>query len=387
MEVVSELKVSMRRLGAFLALPEPPAPYHYKYIDLKQHYINGGSSDVSISKEEKGIANGHSMSTSKSNGNVNGDVPPTATTNVAISMSDASFDWSDRSWARVQADGTFREASVRGGIGSTSYVTSLDSVSTSKKKGIGGSEGEREKKNNIKKHAAATESTSNGADKSHVVVLQIDEDNANEQRQQQEETATAAAENTKITLPSLSLSIQQGQLVGVVGPVGAGKSSLLQALLGELQPCYDSISSNNIDNNDATAEQRQQITTITTKTRPEIVVKGSVAYCSQVPWITASTVRENILFGQPFDPALYATVIKACALEEDLKHMPAGDETEIGERGISISGGQKARLALARAAYSRASIQLLDDPLSAVDPAVGRVLFDKCIGPQGVMQG
>jgi ABC-type bacteriocin/lantibiotic exporter with double-glycine peptidase domain len=97
--------------------------------------------------------------------------------------------------------------------------------------------------------------------------------------------------------------------------------------------------------------------------------------------------QENVLFGLPFDPARYAACLQACALEEDVSRMPAGDATEIGERGISLSGGQKARLALARAAYSQADIHLLDDPLSAVDPRVGRVLFEKCIGPGGLLGG
>lgn len=196
--------------------------------------------------------------------------------------------------------------------------------------------------------------------------------------------------------------------MAVVGTVGSGKSSLLAALLGELQPIWPIDTSSSELPQPSEASTKKKSTKISSPSAataadtapnnnnkktpsvvqmPEIIVHGTVAYCSQVPWIEAGTVKENILFGLSYDEPRYRTVITACALEEDLAAMPAGDETEIGERGISISGGQKARLALARAAYSGASIQLLDDPLSAVDPAVGRTLFDKCIGPKGVMQG
>ncbi|KAL6756466.1 P-loop containing nucleoside triphosphate hydrolase protein [Haematococcus lacustris] len=101
----------------------------------------------------------------------------------------------------------------------------------------------------------------------------------------------------------------------------------------------------------------------------------------------AGSVRDNILFGCALDPDWYAKVVAACALQQDLAALPAGDMTELGERGINLSGGQKARVALARAAYCRADVVLLDDPLSAVDPHVGRTLFEQCIGPRGIMQG
>ncbi|GMH35448.1 hypothetical protein BSKO_03316 [Bryopsis sp. KO-2023] len=162
------------------------------------------------------------------------------------------------------------------------------------------------------------------------------------------------------TLKDISLAVEPGELLGVAGRVGSGKSSLLSALLGEMQ----------FDEHLATG----------------VTMCGRVAYVSQVPWVKAGTVRENIVFGQPFDEEKYQTVIEACALLPDIQRLPAGDATELGERGINLSGGQKARLCLARAAYSEADIQLLDDPLSAVDPHVARILFDKCIGPQGIMQ-
>ncbi|EFJ47496.1 hypothetical protein VOLCADRAFT_30254, partial [Volvox carteri f. nagariensis] len=105
----------------------------------------------------------------------------------------------------------------------------------------------------------------------------------------------------------------------------------------------------------------------------------------QVPWIVAGTVRENILFGSAWDEQWYGRVVHACCLADDLTGFPAGDATELGERGINLSGGQKARVALARACYSRPAVALLDDPLSAVDPRVGRDLFSRAIGPGGLL--
>lgn len=97
-------------------------------------------------------------------------------------------------------------------------------------------------------------------------------------------------------------------------------------------------------------------------------------------------MRENITFGHRYEQDFYELVIEACALKEDLKLLPHGDSTEVGEKGISLSGGQKARIALARAVYARADIYLLDDPLSAVDAHVGRHLFDRVIGPSGILK-
>ncbi|EGD79314.1 ABC transporter [Salpingoeca rosetta] len=108
-------------------------------------------------------------------------------------------------------------------------------------------------------------------------------------------------------------------------------------------------------------------------------VRGRVSYASQEPWILATTVRENILFGAADDPARRAAVIRACALERDLQLLPGGEQALIGERGVTLSGGQKARVSLARAVYRQADVYLLDDPLSAVDAKVGRVLFEECI--------
>ncbi|XP_061404841.1 multidrug resistance-associated protein 1-like isoform X1 [Lethenteron reissneri] len=159
-------------------------------------------------------------------------------------------------------------------------------------------------------------------------------------------------------LQNVSLSVPTGSLVAIVGHVGCGKSSLVSALLGELE-----------------------------KIQGMVAVKGSVALVSQQAWIQNATLRDNIIFGQPFEEAWYQEVLDACALGPDLGILPAGDQTEIGEKGINLSGGQKQRVSLARAVYSKVSVYLLDDPLSAVDAHVGRHIFDKVIGPSGILKG
>uniref|UniRef100_A0A670HVQ6 ATP binding cassette subfamily C member 1 n=1 Tax=Podarcis muralis TaxID=64176 RepID=A0A670HVQ6_PODMU len=155
----------------------------------------------------------------------------------------------------------------------------------------------------------------------------------------------------------LNLEIPEGSLVAVVGQVGAGKSALLSAVLGEME-----------------------------KTGGTAQRKGSVAYVSQQAWIQNTTLRENILFGLELNKLYYEKVLEACALLPDLEQLPAGDQTEIGERGVNISGGQKQRVSLARAVYSSADLYLLDDPLSAVDVHVGKHLFEKVIGPSGLLK-
>lgn len=159
------------------------------------------------------------------------------------------------------------------------------------------------------------------------------------------------------TLSDINISVKTGELVAVVGRVGSGKSSLISSLLGEM---------------------RIQ--------KGTIKVGGSTAYLSQQAWIQNATLKDNILFVSSFNRARYNRVIEACALSQDLEQLPAGDKTEIGEKGINLSGGQKQRVALARAIYSKANIFVLDDPLSAVDAHVGQKIFDEVLGPSGILK-
>ncbi|XP_074103395.1 multidrug-Resistance like Protein 1 isoform X2 [Cotesia typhae] len=161
----------------------------------------------------------------------------------------------------------------------------------------------------------------------------------------------------KPTLKNINMQVHHGQLVAVVGTVGSGKSSLISAFFGEM----DRISG-------------------------RVNTKGSIAYVAQQAWIQNATLQDNILFGKPLDKALYAKVIDACALGLDIKMLPAGDQTEIGEKGINLSGGQKQRVALARAVYTDCDVYFLDDPLSAVDSHVGKHIFENVVGPNGLLK-
>ncbi|XP_077339167.1 ATP-binding cassette sub-family C member 4 isoform X4 [Lithobates pipiens] len=152
------------------------------------------------------------------------------------------------------------------------------------------------------------------------------------------------------TLQNISCSVRPGELLAVIGPVGAGKSSLLSAVLGELP-----------------------------KDKGFVDIRGRIAYVSQQPWVFSGTVRSNILFGKEYIQEKYERVLRVCALKKDMLQLEDGDLTMIGDRGVTLSGGQKARVNLARAVYQDADIYLLDDPLSAVDAEVGRHLFEKCI--------
>ena len=115
-------------------------------------------------------------------------------------------------------------------------------------------------------------------------------------------------------------------------------------------------------------------------------VNGSIAYVPQQAWIQNDSVKNNILFGSKFDTELYARILSACALRNDLSILPAGDETEIGEKGINLSGGQKQRISLARSLYSKADLYLLDDPLSAVDSHVAKHIFNYVISNKGLLK-
>mmetsp|Transcript_6110 Transcript_6110/g.15236 ORF Transcript_6110/g.15236 Transcript_6110/m.15236 type:complete len:1427 (-) Transcript_6110:1683-5963(-) len=169
-----------------------------------------------------------------------------------------------------------------------------------------------------------------------------------------DENVLQCSSTSMLCLKRVDFECQPGQLVAVVGGVGCGKSSLLNGVLGELRYLSGSNS----------------------------VKADLLAFFSQNPFILNATVRDNILFGhvnEPVDEARYQRALQSCALTRDLEILPAGDMTEIGEKGITLSGGQKARVALARAVYHQADISLIDDALSAVDAHVAKHIFDEAI--------
>ncbi|KAF9352624.1 hypothetical protein BGX34_012063 [Mortierella sp. NVP85] len=193
-----------------------------------------------------------------------------------------------------------------------------------------------------------------------------------------EQDATIAAHEAGETisghhfeLKDLNLVFPVGELSVITGPTGSGKTSLLLALLGEINPIKGQAFLPRRDSHDI---------------NPVTGLTNGIAYVAQQAWLQNDTVRNNILFGSPFEQRRYDQVIEMCALRRDFEILEHGDETEIGERGITLSGGQKQRIALARAIYSTAGHILLDDCLSAVDAHTAKWLFAKCLmGP--LMQG
>ncbi|RZC35044.1 multidrug resistance-associated protein 7 [Asbolus verrucosus] len=154
-------------------------------------------------------------------------------------------------------------------------------------------------------------------------------------------------------LSDINFTVKKGEFVGVIGSVGCGKSSLLSAILAELS----------IPEGEIAVSQ----------------VESGFGFATQQPWLQRGTVRDNILFGKTFEDNRYKAVLFACGLAEDIYLLPAGDLTGVGEGGMTLSGGQKARVALARAVYQDKAVYLLDDILSAVDVKVAKHIFQHCI--------
>lgn len=148
----------------------------------------------------------------------------------------------------------------------------------------------------------------------------------------------------------INMTVGEKELCAIVGQVGAGKSTLLSILIGELE----------LD-------------------AGQLLVNGRISYAAQEAWLFEGSIRNNIVFVDEYDEKRYLDVVRVCALEKDFKLLPNGDMTVVGERGISLSGGQKARVNLARSIYKQADIYILDDPLSAVDTHVGKHIFEECI--------
>ena len=159
--------------------------------------------------------------------------------------------------------------------------------------------------------------------------------------------------NDEFYLNNINLTVKKGEFICIIGEVGSGKSSLIQAILNNMI-----IKSNN---------------------NTKIIVNGNISYVGQEAWIQNNTIQNNILFYRPYDPIKYQMILDLCELKKDLESFPGGDLTEIGEKGVNLSGGQKARISLARAMYCDNDIYILDDPISALDAHVGKNIMNNCI--------
>ncbi|KAF5342067.1 hypothetical protein D9611_001575 [Ephemerocybe angulata] len=171
-----------------------------------------------------------------------------------------------------------------------------------------------------------------------------------------QEVEAKNAEDRIFKITDVSMSIPRGSLVAIVGPVGSGKTSLLQGIIGEMR-----------------------------QTGGTVTFGGNVGFCPQSAWIQNATIRENICFGRPFEPERYWKAVRDSCLEPDLDMLPNGDMTEVGEKGISLSGGQKQRINICRTIYCDTPIQIFDDPLSALDAHVGKAVFQNVL--QDSLQG
>ena len=155
---------------------------------------------------------------------------------------------------------------------------------------------------------------------------------------------------TKAILQDVEFSTTAGSLTIITGPVGSGKSTLLSAIAGEISDISGTVT-----------------------------CQGTLVYVPQIAWVFSGTIRENILFGQSYNADKYNSILNSCALMKDVQQLPDYDKTVVGECGAVLSGGQRARVSLARAVYADADTYLLDDPLSAVDFKVGQHIFRQCI--------
>lgn len=165
-----------------------------------------------------------------------------------------------------------------------------------------------------------------------------------------EATPVNTDQNGAFCLDNITLNIRKKELTGICGAVGSGKSALLNSVIGHMFPVSG-----------------------------EVEVGGTFAYVPQTPWIQSATVQENILFGSSMNSQRYYKAVSSCQLTKDLETLAAGDQTEIGERGATLSGGQKARVSLARAIFAHKDIYLLDDVLASLDKKVGDKIFEKAV--------
>jgi len=175
----------------------------------------------------------------------------------------------------------------------------------------------------------------------------------------------------RFVLRDVTVTFPKGELSVISGKTGTGKSLMLAAILGEVDILSGSIY---VPEAPPMAERHDS-----KATKANWIIPNAIAYVAQIPWIENASIKDNITFGLPFDEERYKKTVEVCALKKDLEMLSDGESTEIGANGINLSGGQKWRVTLARAIYSRAGILVMDDIFSAVDAHVGRHIFEKCL--------
>jgi len=220
------------------------------------------------------------------------------------------------------------------------------------------------------------EKDSKDKSKSTFVSLPLDDSTTGDSSQDEENKQPSVTLSECILLKSLNLEIIKGEFVCIIGEVGSGKSSLINSILGEMvhldEKTIDELGSSLMND-----ETRDLICQRNMLHRDIIKLGGSISFVQQTPWIQNQTIRDNILFGLPMNEEEYNKTIDICQLESDLEILRGGDLTEIGEKGINLSGGQKARISLARAVYANRDIILMDDPISALDSNVKHKIFEE----------
>ena len=197
-------------------------------------------------------------------------------------------------------------------------------------------------KNNIDTKLYLNENENNNSEnEKELDIIKIDHNNKN-----------IEFESKSYLLKDITFSIKKGEFIAILGPTGSGKSCLLNAILNNYFPYFKSNTS-------------------------KLILNGEVSYANQQPWVMTDTVKNNIIFNNPFDEDKYDKIVSVCELENDFVNFPNGDKTEINSTNANVSGGQKARISLARCLYKDADLYLLDDPLSSVDSKVGNKIFEK----------
>ena len=191
-------------------------------------------------------------------------------------------------------------------------------------------------------------------------------------------------------LKDIDLKVNKGEFVVIIGEVGSGKSSLINAMIGEMihvpqkEVSFVGDLMRKMPSEELKALEHSILQYDYTSEESPISVAGSSTFVESQHWIQNGTLRDNICFGSDFEERKYVETVLACQLEPDIELMPAGDKTEIGEKGINLSGGQKARVSLARAVYKRPDLIIMDDPISALDTHTRKKVFDQVF--QGLLK-